>query len=238
MRFANNHIDGSLDGSLTKFLRCLQVFFLAAAALTTACNATGTTETTNGPFYTLTLSVADSTSFPAGTTVLVRATVTHEAAAVANVAVGWGVKKGDSTITLKTTLTDTLGQTSIVWTLADSARINTLIVAAVNDRADTLNVIGTVGKPVYILAVGADSVQTTVGTTVTLQARVTDRPGNSVVGAPVNWTTTGGPRSPATIPTGAGGISQIGFSYPTPGIYFVTAELPGQGTHIFKIVVQ
>jgi hypothetical protein len=215
------------------FRSCLVI---AGAASLAACVNGTATEATTGPFYSIALSVADSTSFPAGSIVSVRATVTHQAAAVAAAAVGWAVKTGDTTAKVKTTTTDTLGQTSFLWVLADTAGLNTLVVAS-GDRADTLHIIGAVGKPVYILAVGADSVTGSVGVTVTLQARVTDGVGNNVVGTAVNWTTTGGPSQPATIPTGAGGISQIGYSYPTAGTYFVTAELPGQGTHIFTIVV-
>jgi hypothetical protein len=198
---------------------------------------TGTTEVSSGPFYTITASVADSTKIAAGSIVVVRATVKHETTAVANAAVGWLVKAGGGKVNVTTTATDTLGQTSVQWLLSDSTGINTLIMGS-GDAADTISVIAVVGTPVYLLAVGIDSVNTTVGTTVTLQARVTDRVGNNVVGTAVNWVTTGGAVTPATIPTVTGGISQVGYSYPTAGTYFVTATLPGQATHTYTIVVR
>ena len=222
---------------LTTLFRRGRLLVLAAAAIVTACVNGTTTEATTGPFFTIDLSVADSTSFAAGSIISVRATVTHEAAPVSAAAVGWAVKTGDTTAKVKTTATDTLGQTSFLWVLADTAGVNTLIVGT-GDRTDTLHVIGIVGPPAYLLAVGVDSIATTVGATTTLKARVTDRVGNNVVGAVVKWTTTGGPTGPATIPTDAGGISQIGYSYPVAGTYFVTAELPGQATHTYQIVVR
>jgi hypothetical protein len=211
---------------------------IGGATFIAACVNGSTTEVPKGPFYTITLSVADSTSFPAGSAISVRATITHEAAAVNAVPVGWGVKKGDSTTVVKTTVTDTLGQTTFVWTLADTAGVNTLFIGTANDRADTLIVIGAVGKPAAILPVGLDSIKVAVRSPVTLQVRVTDRPGNNVVGTAVNWSTTGGTLSASTVPTATGGISQVTFSAATAGNYFVTAELPNQGTHTYQIVVQ
>lgn len=197
----------------------------------------GTTAVSNGPFYSISTSVADNATFPAGSVIAVRATITHDAAVVLAAPVGWTVKEGGGSVSLATSTTDTLGQTSILWTLADSAGVNTLIIAT-TDRADTLSVVGTVGDPSYVNAVGADSTSTAAGAAATLQARVTDRTGNNVPGTAIEWTATGGTLSASTATSDASGISQVSFSAPAPGSYFVTATLPGRATHIFQIVVQ
>ncbi len=198
---------------------------------------TGTTEASNGPFYSVSASIADSTKFPAGSTVLVRASVTHQSAAVFAAAVGWAVTAGGGTVSAATTSTDTLGQSSVVWTLGDNAGVNTLIIGT-TDGADTVSVIGEVGDPSYVQAVGLDSTLTAVGASATLQARVTDATGNNVPGVPISWTTIRGTLSAAVVPSDANGISTVTFSATAPGNYFITAELAGRASHIFHVLVQ
>lgn len=226
-----------MTGSLTKLFGRARVTFLAGAAFLTACMNTGTTEVSDGPFYTIAVSVADSAKFEAGSVIVVRATLTHEAATVFAAPVGWTVTEGGGTASAVSSATDSLGQASILWKLGSTAGRNTLIVAT-TDRADTLSVIGVIGDPSYVLPVGADSTTAATGAVVTLQARVTDGIGNNVPAAVVNWTATGGTLSAGSAASDANGVSQVTFSAATPGDYFVTATLPGRASHIYQIVVQ
>jgi hypothetical protein len=214
-----------------------RVIALAACALVAACMNDGPTELPSGPFYTITTSVANSTEFPVGSVVPVRASITHDSVVVFSAPVGFTVKDGGGTVSLASTTTDTLGHASVLWTLGDTAGVNTLIIAT-TDRADTVSVIAVLGEPAYVLAVGRDSTTAGVGVPVTLQVRVTDRTGNNVPQTPINWTATGGTLSAASAPTDPNGISQVTFSASAPGDYFVTAELPGKATHIYQVVVQ
>jgi hypothetical protein len=210
---------------------------LAATALSAACMGTDATAVSNGPFYALSVSVPDSTRFPAGTAVSVRTTVTHDDAPVLAAPIGWTVKEGGGSVNLAAAVTDTLGQATILWTLGDTAGINTLIIATA-DRADTLSVIAVIGDPAYVLAVGNDSKSAAVGENVVLQARVTDKAGNNVPGATIGWSTSNASLSAPSGATDANGIAQVTFNASTPGTYFVTATLANRATHIFQIVVQ
>lgn len=212
------------------------MLLLAAATAAAGC-VNGTSEPTTGLFYTIKSSIADSTQFPAGSIVVVRATVTHDGTPLLAAPVGWGVKGGGGIVHPLTSLTDSLGVTSVQWVLGDTAGVNTLIMVS-GDASDTLTVLGVVGTPINIVAVGFDSTTAAVGAPVTVQARVTDRVGNNAANATVNWTTSGGSISASTVPTTSDGISQVTFTAATPGSYFVTAELPGQATHTYQIVVQ
>jgi hypothetical protein len=226
-----------MNRSLTQLVgRRASFVLLAGAALFLAACTVNTTEASDGPFYSIATSIADSAKYPAGTVLGVKVTVTHDTLGIFAATVGYSVSAGGGRVSAATTTTDSLGTTTVSWLLSDTVGVNSLVIAS-GDRIDTLSVIGVVGPPASLLAQGSDSVTTAASSPVTLQARVSDRVGNPVVATPVNWTTTGGTISGSAVVTDTTGVSQVTFTAATSGTYFVTAALPGQATHMYQILV-
>jgi len=75
------------------------------------------------------------------------------------------------------------------------------------------------------------------GTPLTIQVRVTDRPGNPVAGATVFWTTTGGTLGSPSSVSDATGIARATFTSAQPGGFTVSAVLPETDTRDFSITV-
>ena len=210
---------------------------IATLAVVTACHiSTANDAPSSGPLYTITPDLHDSASFNAGTAVLVRVHVTHQGAGIGGATVGWAVAAGHGLVSADTSTADTLGVATIVWTLGDTAATNALVIRS-GDAVDTLHVIGTVGSPSYLTAVSADSMNAPVGTAVSLQVRVNDRPGNAVAGATVNWSATGGTWTGQSVVSAASGVASVTFTAQQPGTYFVTANLPERSSIVFQVVV-
>jgi hypothetical protein len=213
------------------------LFALLAAAA--ACGGTGSTDATTLPStpVVITTEVKDSTSLPAGSTVVVRAHVTVNGSPVTGVAVTWALVGGHGQISATTGGTDSTGVATVSWTLSDTAGVNSLAIGSAG-VGDTLHVIGTIGQASQIVLVSPYSSSVAAGSAVTLQARVLDRPGNPVSKTNVNWSATGGTLTSASSASDATGTVQNTFRASQPGTYLVTADVPGQASVVFQVIVQ
>lgn len=209
--------------------------FVAASAL--ACVDSTATGVSTGPFYKIVPTIADSTAYPAGSIIVVRAAISHQGASVGGAVVAWTVLAGGGVVSAASSPADTLGTASVTWVLGDTIGINSLVIATA-DGADTLYVRAVVGAPSSLVTTVIDSVGMASGGTVTLQAKVTDRVGNVVPAATVKWTASGGSVSASSVATDASGLAAVTFSATSPGLYSVVAELPGLATHTYQILVR
>ncbi|HXT16563.1 MAG TPA: Ig-like domain-containing protein [Gemmatimonadaceae bacterium] len=188
-------------------------------------------------FATVTTELRDSTTFPAGSAVLVRAHVTSSGLGLDSVPVTWAVGTGHGGLSATMTNTDSTGVASVLWTLGDAAGVNSLVITS-GDAVDTLRLVGTIGVPSSIVIVSPESSSIAVGDSLSLQVRVIDRPGNPVPNSAVNWSTTGGTLSGLTTTSDATGIARTTFRASQAGTYLVTANLPERASVIFQVVVR
>ena len=192
---------------------------------------------TTGPYSAVSTELKDSTSAPAASIVLVRAHVTHDGAAIPAAAVKFTVATGHGLLSVDSTSTDTLGVATVLWTLGDTAsQLNTLSIIS-GDGADSLHVVAVVGSPSYLVPVTSSSSDVAAGAPLTIQVRVTDRPGNSVAGATVFWTTSGGTLGSPSSLTDATGVARATFTSVQPGAFTVSAVLPETATRDFQVTV-
>lgn len=211
---------------------------IGIVGLAAGCDlSTATGTTSSGAYYTITVDVKDSTTYPAATSLSVPIHVTHDGSAIGSGSVRWAVLSGHGHISDTISTTDTLGATHIVWTLGTAPEANALVFA-IGDAVDTLHVTGVVGSPSYLVVVGAQSDTTSVGLPVLLAVVVKDRPGNAVSGASVIWTGSGGALSTSTTSSDATGTVTVAFAASEPGTYYVTADLPERATCVFEVVVR
>lgn len=209
------------------------------AAALDGCKVTGTTDST--PIVTsppiITTDIKDSTSYPANSSVLVRAHVTRAGFPLPLAAVTWAIAAGHGKLSATTATTDTSGVASVIFTLSDTAGMNALAIGS-SGVADTLHLIGVVGQPSGLVVVGSNASTVSVGSPAVLQVKVVDRPGNGVARTTVNWTTSGGTLSASSSTSDTNGIAQTTFTASRAGTYQVTATLPGEASVVFTIVVQ
>ena len=192
---------------------------------------------TTGPYSAVTTELKDSTSAPAASIILVRAHVTHNGTAIPAAAVKFSVAAGHGLLSVDSTATDTLGVATVLWTLGDTAsRLNTLSIVS-GDGADSLHVVAVVGSPSYLVPVSASSSDVATGTPLTIQVRVTDRPGNAVAGATVFWTTSGGALGSPSSVTDPTGVARVTFTSAQPGAFTVSAVIPETATRDFQVTV-
>lgn len=190
-----------------------------------------------GPFAAISTDIQDSTSAPAAAILLVTAHVTHDGAAIPGAAIKFTVAAGSGLLSVDSTSTDTLGVATVLWTLGDTAsRVNTLAIVS-GDGQDSLHVIAVTGSPSYLVPVSSAPNDVAAGTPLTLQVRVTDRPGNAVAGATVFWTTTGGTLSSASSQTDGTGVARVTFTSSQTGSFTVSAVLPETATRDFQVNV-
>jgi len=220
------HPQGSLRLSLVVF---------AILGLAAGCNLSTTDSTApTGPSYRITSTLKDSA--PAGTILSVPIQVTFDGTASASTSVHWILQAGHGKISDTVTTTDSLGGARILWTISSSPEQNALVAAA-GDGVDTIRVVSTIGSPSYLDFAGARSDTVGVGSPVTLQVIVRDRPGNAVPGTAVNWSTSGGSLSALNTVSDGTGTETTTFSAGAPGTYQVTANLPERASLFFQIVV-
>lgn len=222
------------------------VLFAAAAVSAAACSGDGSSSSPSDPnnpeapptVYVVTLDsgVVDSITAPAGSIVPVRVHVTSGGIPVPAMTVAWTVGTGHGALSAPSTSTDTLGVTSILWTLGDTVGLNS-ITAVAGDGSVTWRVAAIAGAASTLVKVSADSDAIVAGGTLPLTARVLDRHGNPVAGATVEWSSSGGELSVKSAPTGATGDAGTNFTAPSAaGTYTITASLPGRASVTFEIV--
>lgn len=190
-----------------------------------------------GPYSAVTTDVKDSSSAPAASIVTVKVRVTHDGTALSAAPVKFTVATGHGLLSIDSTSTDTLGVATVLWTLGDTAsRMNTLAILS-GDGTDSLHVTAVAGSPSYVVAVSPTTNDVAAGTPLTLQVRVTDRPGNPDVGATVFWVTSGGTlSSPSSVADGSG-VASVTFKSSQAGAFTVSAVLPETATRDFQVTV-
>ena len=213
---------------------------LVALGALTSCLGGSSTEaappTDTGPYSAISAELKDSSSAPAATVLLVRAHVTHDGSAIPAAPVRFTVAAGHGLLSADSTTTDTLGVATVLWTLGDTAEVNTLAILS-GDAADTVHVVALPGSPSYLVPVSAATSDVAVGTPLSIQVRVTDRPGNPVAGAKVFWTTSGGTLSSSATLTDGNGLARVTFTSTQAGSFTVSAVLPETATRDFQITV-
>ena len=219
------------------------------AALAVACSSdnsgtsgnpsdptTPTTPTTNG--YSVTVdSVFATRTAMVGTSLPSEVHVSLNGQPAAGVTITWTVSTGGGTANPTTSVTNSTGVASTVWTLNDTVRTATLTGGVVSVSAVNLTVTTTPGPATAVVRASADSVAVVAGSSTLLTARVTDKSGNVVPGVSVAWAATGGALTASTTVTGASGNAQVVFSTDSaPKSYTVTATVAGIGALTFKVV--
>ena len=225
-------------------MRRFYLLFAAAFALA-ACSDGGSAPTdptppgdTTATVYTVTLDsgMVDSIQAPAGSIIPVRVHVRVAGTPVSRVAVAWTLASGSGLLSASSTTTDTLGRTTVLWTLSDTVAVNS-ITAAAGDGSVTWRVLGIAGPASTLLKITSDSSAVVAGATTPLTVRVVDRYRNPVAGATVTWSSSDGSLSTTSAMTGVSGNSESNFTTPArPGKYTVTATLPGKASVTFEIV--
>jgi len=153
------------------------------------------------------------------------------------VTVTWTVSTGGGTANPTTSITNSAGVASTVWTLSDTVRTATLTGGIVSVSSANLVVTTTAGPATAIVKVGADSVAVVAGSSTLLTAKVTDKTGNAVSGATVTWTASAGSLTTSSTISGSSGNAQVVFSTDAgPKSYTVTATVAGIGALTFKVV--
>jgi adhesin/invasin len=223
------------------------VFLLAALAV--ACSSdsssnsgtnsnptTPTTPTTNG--YSVSVdSVFASRTAMVGTSLPSEVRVSLNGQPAAGVTITWTVSAGGGTANPTTSVSNSAGVATTIWTLGDTARAATLTGGITGVSAANLLVTATAGPATAIARASADSVAVVAGSSTLLTARVTDKSGNVVPGVSVAWTATGGTLTSATTVTGSSGNADVVFSTDgAPRSYTVTATVTGISALTFKVV--
>jgi len=222
--------------------RILQIVLpLAAAAACGSDNPTSTGDGTGGNNNGTAYSVSADSTFldrtaPIGTALSSTVHVELRGVAAPNVTVSWFPAAGSGTTNAKTSTTDGSGNASIIWTLGDTARVNTLTATAGTGSVN-LTATSTPGAPNAISPASADSTTLVAGASTLISVRVVDAFGNRVSGVTVAWSATGGSLSVQNSTTGAAGNADVVFiTAATPATYSVTATAPGLSPVSFKVI--
>ena len=213
---------------------------VAIAALATACLG-GTTETpSTGPYFVITAygGTRDTMILAASSATTVRAQVTHAGSPAIGAPVFWTDSGGDSRVVNASLATDTLGIASATWVASNSVRVDSLTLTTSDGTKHLF--IGQVvpGPPSILTRVTASPDSVTAGAGATITAKVTDRSGNPIANAIVDWSASSGTLSAGSAPTNSSGVSTVTFTPPSPGTYAVTADLPNTASIIFTVVAK
>jgi hypothetical protein len=225
-------------------MRQFSLLFAAVFALA-ACSDGGsspadptTPDDSTNTVYSVALDsgMVDSIQAPAGTVIPVRVHVTLAGAPVSGITVAWTIASGSGLLSASSTTTDTLGASTVLWTLGDTIALNS-ITAVAGDGSVTWRVTGIAGAASTLLKITSDSSAVVAGATMPLTVRVVDRRRNPVAGAVVEWSSSDGELGATSAVSGETGNSESNFRTPTkPGKYTVTATLPGKASVTFEIV--
>jgi len=213
---------------------------LAAAACGSSSDGSGSTGPTGGSSDKAYSLSADSTflarTVPIGSALPTTVHVELGGVPAVNVTVSWFPNTLSGTVDTKTSTTDANGNASVVWTLSDTVRVNTLTATAgtgsVNVTATT-----TPGPVTTLTKASADSTSLVAGASTLLTVRAADQFGNRVPGVAITWTASGGSLSTTNSTTGSAGNADVVFvTTATPATYSVTATATGLAPVSFKVI--
>jgi hypothetical protein len=215
----------------------------AAAAIAVACGKDSSTAPAGGGegptpiVYTLTVdtTLADTATATVAGQVPVIVQLTKAGLAVPSGTVTWKITAGNGKVSSPTSTTDANGNASVIWTLGDTAGLNTLGISSF-DATTGYQATGTADAPSNLIRVSADSSLVVSGASLPLAVRATDRLGNGATGANITWAASGGQITFTTTPAGSTGGATTVFTTAAPGTYTVTATLPGHASISFKVV--
>ncbi|HTI65438.1 MAG TPA: Ig-like domain-containing protein [Gemmatimonadaceae bacterium] len=213
-------------------------FGIVAAACSSDATSASSPDTTGSSGNTFNVAVdsanADRTVI-AGSSARVSVLVTLAGKPVFGVPVSWKPTAGSGIVSDTLSGSDSSGVATTVWTINDSAKVNTLQ-AIVGTSTATLLATGVAGPASALVKVTADSIAVVAGANALLTVRVTDRHGNPVAGIPVSWSTTSGSLSVASSTSGSSGAVDVTFTTPpAPGTSLVTASAAGIGSVVFHV---
>jgi hypothetical protein len=218
------------------------LLMVVAAALVAACNKDNGTNPVEGGgptpiLYTLTVdtTLADTATATVGTQVPVRVHLSKAGVAVPGGTVTWKATLGSGKVSADSNVTDANGDASILWTVGDTAGLNTLAIASF-DATTAYHAKGTPDVPSDLIRISADSSLVVSGAALPIAVRATDRLGNGSGGADVTWSATGGQITLTTTAAGPNGGATTVFITSAPGTYIVTATLAGHASLLFKVV--
>jgi len=224
-------------------IRAPRILLIAAmTAIVAACGKDNGTNPIEGPgptpiVYTLTVdtTLADTATATVATQVPVTVQLTKAGVPVPGGTVVWKSTLGSGKVSADSVVTDANGNASILWTLGDTAGLNTLAISSF-DATTAYFGVGTADVPSNLIRVSADSSLVVTGASLPIAVRATDRLGNGAGGADVTWSATGGQFTFTTTPAGTNGGATTVFTPTAPGTYTVTATLSGHATILFKVV--
>lgn len=151
---------------------------------------------------------------------------------MSNVVVGFTVGTNAGSVSTPEPTTDANGVATVTWTLGTVAGVDTLTVG-MNDVSTTIVATATADVASQFLVVSGNQQSGTVGTALAapLVAKITDKYGNAVSGAQVQWTNdSGGTFGSTTTTTSVTGLTQTTYTLGTnPGAENVTATVTVNG---------
>lgn len=212
---------------------------LVAALATTGAVACSPTETvdTSGSYFTLTEqhNLPDTVVATVGSIIPISFLVTHNGVALGGVTLTWTAKGGDSRIVTPSAASDSTGVATGTWVLSDSVGFDTLGIQT-SSGIRTFYAHTVPGSATLITRLVADSMSVAVGTPTTLAVQATDARNNLVTNANVTWSATGGTLSAPASASNTNGRAEISFIPSAPGVYRITATLPGEASTVFTVV--
>jgi plastocyanin len=126
-----------------------------------------------------------------------RVLVMEDGAPKQGATVNWSVQSGGGQLSAPTSQTDVDGIATINWTLGNSAGGQSVraTLSGAGGSPVTFNANATAGNPAQIVKQGGDNQLTVLSTGfgTPLTAKVSDRVGNAIQGATVDWAVAGGP---------------------------------------------
>ena len=137
--------------------------------------------------------------------------VDQNGAAFAGANVTWTVLSGGGSVSAATSATNTTGDATTVWTLGNTAGLDSLKADLGNGSSVTIAATAVAGPFASLSMVSGDAQSVTAGsTTQPLVVKAVDALGNVVANATVTWTVTGGGTLSATSSTtDATGMTQV-----------------------------
>jgi plastocyanin len=210
---------------------------MAIAALASGCGGGGSNSGTPPPTTTIAKTATNSGDAQSGSIGQalgspLQVLVTDGGTPSSGVSVAWSAATGGGTLDPASAVTDANGVATSAWTLGNVSGTQTARAALTGAAGSPVTFTATAapGPAAALAKAGGDlqSGSTNASLANPLQAKVQDGFGNGVPGVDVTWAAVGGTVSSGTVPTDAGGISQVQLTLgPTAGTVTITASAAG-----------
>jgi plastocyanin len=210
---------------------------MAIASLASGCGGGGSDTGTPPPTTTIAKTATNSGEAQSGSVGQplgspLQVLVTDGGTPSSGVTVAWSAATGGGTLDPASAVTDANGVAASAWTLGTVSGTQTARAALTGAAGSPVTFTATAapGPAAALAKVGGDQQVGIINAPLAdpLVAKVQDDFGNGVPGVDVTWAAVGGTVSSGTVPTDAGGISQVQLNLgPTEGTVTVTASAAG-----------